>query len=406
MSKKKSVIFIGSYASDDYLSYLLSNNIYSQLAANQTQEYYIQGLSKYIDDIKVISALSTPSYPKCKKLIFPQNTEYCNDIIIKNVSFINLPIVRFISQSKSLVSSIKRYTKYDHNMNNIVIVYSMRLPYYLAARYLKYARPNTKFINIVPDIPQYMHIKKSSIITKAKSILNQKILLKLSSVFDAYVLYTKHMRDVIHCNNMNSIVLEGIISSNNNIPTESVKTSNKSKSIVLYAGGISKEYGVENLVLGFIKANIKNTELHLYGSGPYAQELNDLINKHDNVKYFGLIHPDEIKHKNSEATLLVNPRPSKNDFTKFSCPSKTLEYMMSGVPLLMTKLQGIPKEYYEYVYTIEDESIDGISKSLIDVLSMPIDERLKKANEARKFILSNKTEKVQVSKLLSFIEGL
>lgn len=406
MNKQESVVFIGSYASDDYLSYLLSNNFYSQLAANQTQEYYIQGLSKYIDDIKVISALSAPSYPRCPKLIFPKNTEYYNDIVIKNVSFINLPIIRFISQSLSLIRSIKRHAKYDHNKNNIIIVYSMRLPYYLAARYLKYARPNTKFINIVPDLPQYMHIKNASIITKAKSILNQKILLILSSVFDGYVLYTKYMRDVIKCNNTNSIVLEGIISSNNNTLTKSGKTSNISKNIVLYAGGINKEYGVENLVLGFIKANIKNTELHLYGLGPYAQELIDVIDKYDNIKYFGLIHPEEIKHKNSEATLLVNPRPSKNDFTKFSCPSKTLEYMMSGVPLLMTRLQGIPKEYYDYVYTIEDESIDGISKSLIDILSIPIDERMKKANEARKFILSNKTEKVQVSKLLSFIEGL
>lgn len=406
MNNKKTILFIGTYAASEYLNILVANKTYTQLAANQTQKYYLNGLSKHFDYVNVLSALSLPSYPRCPDLLIKPNVEHDDNIIVENVSFINLPIIRFISQFKSIYSLIKKSNQHDHFKSNVVIVYSMRLPYYFAARYIKKLNPDVKLINIVPDLPQYMHTEKKFSIKKLKSTLNQVLLLKLSSIFDGYVLYSKYMREILNCDEKNSIVIEGIISSNNHIKPSKVKNINTSKKIVLYAGGIIKEYGIENLVYGFIKSNIKNAELHLYGSGPYTQELSEICKDYTCIKYFGLVAPHEVKQRISEATLLVNPRPSHNEFTKYSCPSKTLEYMASGVPLLMTRLDGVPKEYYDYVYTIEDESIEGISTDLKKILNKSRSERLKKGCKAREFILSNKTEEVQTSKLLSFIDKL
>ena len=36
--------------------------------------------------------------------------------------------------------------------------------------------------------------------------------------------------------------------------------------------------------------------------------------------------------------------------------------MACGTPLLTTKLPGIPDEYYEYCYTLDDETVDGVIK--------------------------------------------
>ena len=38
----------------------------------------------------------------------------------------------------------------------------------------------------------------------------------------------------------------------------------------------------------------------------------------------------------------VNPRQNNEEFTKYSFPSKTMEYLASGVPVVAYKLDGIP----------------------------------------------------------------
>ena len=56
------------------------------------------------------------------------------------------------------------------------------------------------------------------------------------------------------------------------------------------------------------------------------------------------------------------------EFTKYSFPSKNMEYMVSGTPILTSKLPGMPKEYYDYVYLINDNSPKGVLKSLQETL--------------------------------------
>ena len=406
MEKKKEIIFIGTYAAKNYLKELLEQKKYDQLAANQTEEYYIRGLSNVVDNIAVFSALVVASYPNNKYKSMPFNREIIDNGVVENVNFINLPIIRFICQIIELCKRINMYINQHKNESEItIIVYSMRLPYYIAAKYAKSLIPNAKCINIVPDVPVYMHMKENTIKSRLKSKFNQYLLLKLTKIFDGFVLYTETMRDIIKCDKKNSIVIEGIISSNKNIELDNGSIDEKKK-IVMYAGGLDREYGVELLVKGFLKAKIPNSELHLYGKGNYVNEIQKISKENATVKYFGLVSPKTIKEKMTYVNLLVNPRPTKEEFTRYSCPSKTLEYMASGVPFLTTRLEGIPQEYFNYVYTIDDESIDGIANVLTNFFQEPLYYRQDKAKKAKEFILCEKNEKVQISKLIEFIKVL
>jgi glycosyltransferase involved in cell wall biosynthesis len=96
----------------------------------------------------------------------------------------------------------------------------------------------------------------------------------------------------------------------------------------------------------------------------------------------------------------VNPRLSHEEYVKYSFPSKTSEYMLSGTPLLTTRLGGIPQEYFQHVYVFEDESVAGYAKTLEEVLSYPQKELDKKGKEAQAFMLNSKNNIIQSKRII------
>lgn len=90
----------------------------------------------------------------------------------------------------------------------------------------------------------------------------------------------------------------------------------------------------------------------------------------------------------------------------YSFPSKTIEYMASGTPVLMTKLKCLPKEYYQYLYFIDSETPEGIRDKVIEFFNKTEDERVEFGLRASEFILNNKTAPVQAARIIDFIKNL
>ena len=154
-----------------------------------------------------------------------------------------------------------------------------------------------------------------------------------------------------------------------------------------------------------MQADLPNAMLEIYGPGDYVKELQQIAEIHDNVFYGGMLLNTEIVDKEQEAALLVNPRPTHEEFVKYSFPSKTMEYMASGTPVLTTKLPGMPKEYYPYVDFIEEESAAGIAAALKAVLTRSDEELFQKGQQARAFVLEGRNNVVQAKKLLDMLKN-
>ena len=78
--------------------------------------------------------------------------------------------------------------------------------------------------------------------------------------------------------------------------------------------------------------------------------------------------------------------------------------MVSGTPLLTTKLPGIPDEYFDCLFTADDFSAGKIAEKMVDILSMPEDELKDFGAKAREFVLTNKNSYIQSGKILEFIK--
>ena len=252
-------------------------------------------------------------------------------------------------------------------------------------------------VAVVTDIFDLMVAAKSRLSAVA-SKLNSWYVKK----FDKYILLTYQMNEKVNPRCKPHIVMEALCDIRM-AETEVDSVSKSKPRTLLYAGGIHERYGLKMLAEAFIKADVPNAKLVYYGTGPYVEEFQALCEQHDNLEYRGVAPNSEIVAEELSATLLINPRFSTEEFAKYSFPSKNMEYMVSGTPLLTTKLPGMPKEYYQYVYLFDKESVDGYSERIKSVLQISDKELIKKGTSAKEFVLSKKNNIYQGRRILDFL---
>jgi glycosyltransferase involved in cell wall biosynthesis len=83
-----------------------------------------------------------------------------------------------------------------------------------------------------------------------------------------------------------------------------------------------------------------------------------------------------------------------------------MEYLISGKPVLMFKLDCIPKEYEDYIYFIDENNTESISRSIIEILSKSNFELNEFGEKARNFIIKNKSNKTQVAKVFNMLNKI
>jgi len=251
-------------------------------------------------------------------------------------------------------------------------------------------------LGIVTDVPCHRP-------SNQKVPFHEKLNLSIMKRFGSYLLLTRQMSQVVNPKNRPFIVLEGHADMSMQAVENRLEDKAEEK-ICLYAGSLRRIYGIENLVRGFLAADVPNAQLHIYGNGDYAEDLKKLAQEHPNVKYFGIAPNSEVVKAELKATLLVNPRPTNEDYTQYSFPSKNMEYMASGTPVLTTRLPGMPQDHEPYVYFIREESAEGIRDALSQVLSNDRQTLHTFGLQAKEFILQEKNNHAQAAKVLQMLE--
>lgn len=395
------IIFLGGIFSDSNKAKILSNSKGGvQFAADTLQKNYIDGFAKN-DAVCEVSFINLPfigAYPRRYKSIFfnPLNkNEYIGRILIRNTQFLNLMIFknfhRIFLATKITLSEIKKL----ESKKTILFCYSMHLPFLLACFLVRLIKKDIHLCIIVPDLPEYMAVRTG--FTKFVFHLLSRISYMVVSNASSIVIITEHMSKKFS-DKPRKIVIEGIADPQYLFSSESTSR----KKYFLYSGTLDRRYGIRNLVDSYKSSGIKNYELYICGDGDDRKYVEQAIAEGANIKYLGQLDREVVLTLQQSATLLINPRDNDSEYTKYSFPSKIIEYMSSGVPVLMCVLDGVPKEYYEYCYTVPPGS-EGLKSKLIELSQLPEEDLLKVGLSAKEFIIKNKLPEIQVGKLFDYI---
>lgn len=306
----------------------------------------------------------------------------------------NLPPISALKRVKELVNNWLSETE---GQERIVLTYATNI----ALLYpLLLGNRNVKVVTICSEIPQYRIMTGG----RVKQMLKRSIARYLNDRMDGYVYFSKHMSEATNPYKKPSIVIEGL--PDIRVSSDVVPPSVVRPEIILYAGYLLKENGIDILLEAIMRPECKDVELWLCGAGEMASRAKECAAQCDRIRYLGQLPNERILELEREATLLINPRKPDNLLTRYSFPSKTFEYLTSGTPAIITRLDGIPDEYYDFCYTCDVSSAETLAHDLRCVLDIPQSERFEKANEALRFIAKNKSSESQVERILMFLTDL
>lgn len=378
-----------------------------QYAANKFQWGIVNGLDG-IESVhfKIVNSLYIGSYPKrYKELKIPSfQFSHSNNAKDINVGFTNFTFLKNFSRYTGIKKQVDEWAKEKEENQKILLAYAMTSPFVEILNYVKQKYPDIVCCLVVPDLPEFMNASsmENKFYKNAKKVQIKHFKRILKKV-DCYVFLTEFMKEWFDWN-VKYTVVEGISSKTRKDLDKPDKIRKKRKAI-LYAGMIEEKYGVADLVKAFMQIHDDEWTLELFGNGSSVNKIKELAKEDPRVHLRGMVPNVQVLQEQKEAELLVNPRNDTQSFTKYSFPSKVIEYMGSGTPMIGYKLSGMPDEYKEYFYCV-DNTENGLYDTLKMAMELSTTERKEMGYRAQEFVVTKKTAVVQCEKIVKMLDEL
>lgn len=202
-----------------------------------------------------------------------------------------------------------------------------------------------------------------------------------------------------------SLHLDGGIGQVRFDPTRVAAGQPLGKSIVLYTGSIDHWAGVDLLVEAFLQVPGRAVELWLCGKGTTVA-VERAVQSDSRIKVLGMVSEEQLASVSQQATLFVNPRLSAVLGNRSNFPSKVLEYLSYGKPVISTWTEGLSPEYRDILTVPEEETPDGLAQQIIDVLGWPENVRQRKAESILYFLTTRKLWSIQAERFRTWLVAL
>ncbi len=391
----KKIIYMGYLVSPDNANKI--NGV--SIAGNKMQYNVVKELAKYNDvEITCVTIMPYAPYPRDKKIFQKYEREQIfSNVVSHKVSFLNLPIIKQFWQVRSAYRIAKKVIK--EMGADTLFCFNLFPQIGIPMRKLKKKFSNLDTVCLLADLPiDDNKLRKGfSRFLRAKM---EKSTWKSMQACDRYVCLNKYAMEKYLPNKPYIVVDGGVddetIGSAKYVPKVITKRN------VVFGGALTEYNGILKLIEAMKLIKSKGVTLDIYGDGYLGKEVEKAAIENDNINYYGKIKNQEMLKKQKEAWLLINPRLTSDLISNVTFPSKTFEYMLSGTPVLTTKLNGYSSEYDGKLFYSLDTA-KGLAKAIDDFANTSQSEIVKVTKSAFNFIVEKRSWRKQVEKIYSFI---
>jgi len=355
-------LFLGLMFDRDSEKEILSRSGYAQAQVNQYQWGMVDGLNANLDTkIDIIATIPMASFPLRSKMLFVKKNSFKSTYGIDYVGYLNFYVIRELVRKRVFYSKVKKYIEASDEKVT-VFVYSMYFPFLDVMRKIKKRfGDRVDYILITPDLVGEYTFSYKNKLKQAYHSRNAKKQMEYSTFADKYVLLTEQMKEPLNVGDKPFAVIEGFL------PHSEFNYENKRESkTVLYTGSLNPAFGILTLLKAFEEISDPDYRLWICGAGDGQAEVEAAAKRDSRIIYKGFLPKNEIADLQTRCDVLINPRPAEGEYTKYSFPSKTMEYLLSGSKVVMHRLDGIGDEYYRYIRVIDEHTPEAIAKAIVD----------------------------------------
>ncbi len=339
-----------------------------EFSANVFQQKLIAGFRSLGQDFTAISAPFVGSYPNASDILHFKGFED-DQSLCSYVPFNNIWGLRNFTRSYALKKAVQDFVQAEDDQK-LILAYCTHTPFIEAAIYAKKKDPRIKVCLYVPDLPNYMNLSANrSWLYDVAKVYDIAVMNRLMKQVDSFVLLTGQMKEALPVGDKPCRVIEGIITGQELSRPASVK-ENDGLVRVVYTGKLNACFGVKKLVDAFCMLPDPNYRLVLCGRGDCENYIREKSAADSRILYQGQVTADVAGQWIRKADVLVNPRDNDEEYTKYSFPSKNIEYLLSGNPVVCYMLDGMPEDYRRFIYEIPSDirSEDAICHALKSAL--------------------------------------
>jgi len=392
------------YPEDDMEEALQNVRDKMQYQINNYQRAFEQGIRGHLrpgETLTLLNSLPVGIFPFQYRKLFLRGGERDHHTI-RALSCINLPWIKQRMRYKQAVRQLQKWLL-EAPENRTVLIYTQYLPYMKAVSKVKRRFPDLKAALIVTDLPKEWGLAsgRTGLLKRLEDHFADQSL-TLCQGMDGYVLLTEPMAEVLRIESKPYIVLEGLILEKSECPKPAAPE--QERFAVLYTGTLEPELGIGDLLEAFER--LPEAELWICGQGSMGERVRSSAEKHENIRYFGFVAQKEALALQARASALINPRQPNGMYTKYSFPSKTLEYLRSGKPVLCYRLEGIPHDYDPYLCYIEHPGSEGICRAVREIMALSPEEQSEIGERGKAYVTAKKNPHVQCERLMTLLRRL
>ena len=385
------LLFVGSiYDNNNEKALINSSKVGLPIASNVLQWNIIDGFIENDQSIDLLGVTPIGSFPQRSKRIFIKGRHLtykgCKYI---EVGFINVSLLKSKIWEIKIKQEISAWTANNKCDDLFIIFYDLNRTFLNVIKWLKANDHCAKSCLIVPDLSG--NLRNDMGYSRFKYFLLNVLsgdLLNDAQNADCYVFLTEQMNQIVNRNAAPYIVVDGVVSDKMTQPTECL--CDPKEKVILYAGNLSVQYNIDKLLLAFESLpEYKDLRLWFCGKGNAVSMIIEAEKSDPRICYLGQISKSELRELEKKVSFFINPRTNNGEYTKYSFPSKNLEYLLAGRPVIAYKLDGMSDDYDGIFMYVEDESIDALKETLRLAAEMSCDEIIERGNKGKVFVVGH-----------------
>lgn len=357
-------------------------------------------LSKY-DDTTIVSCLPTASFPHAplwipgKKDILEDGQEICI------WPTLNIQIIKIIFWGLYSLYFMGNWAKKHKEGKRKVLAYNIYTPpiewLYQACKYTK-----SQLYMILMDLgvpPARLGLSKVRMLGYKFS---EKKAHKYIPKIDGRIVINEKMVNE-YAPNKDYILVDGGVNDEVISRLFPLKESTEKTVIYVLAGMLWDQNGTK-LVLDAVKAHPElDVKVIFAGKGNDVRLIENAAKTDDRIQYAGMLNMDKLFKIYENADVLLNLRIEEADDMHF--PSKLLECLAMGKLVLSTPVAHAERDYGQYMRILHDITPEGLANIMMQIASLPKSKLREIGENARAFMLANRTWAVRTKEIVEYMNS-